>query len=676
MTAVTSVKKRIDELRETIEYHNDRYYVHDDPEIPDAEYDRLMRELQQLETEHPELISPTSPTQRVGGKPLDAFSQVKHKVPMLSLNNAFSDEDVFDFDRRIREQLDLDVVHYCVEPKLDGLAISLRYEQGEFVQAATRGDGLTGEDVTLNVKTIKALPLKLRGKGFPDVLEVRGEVFMPLKGFDELNVRQQAAGEKTFANPRNAAAGSLRQLDSRITAQRPLTFYCYGVGEVSKEVASTHYDTIQQLKSWGLPTNPEVKRVKGPQACLKQYQALSEKRSKLAYEIDGVVYKVDDLRLQQDMGFVARAPRWAVAHKFPAVEEITLLNGIDVQVGRTGALTPVARLEPVRVAGVTVTNATLHNQDEIDRKDVRIGDTVIVRRAGDVIPEVVGVVLSKRPTNAKKFKIPDKCPVCGSSAVRVEGEAVSRCSGGLFCGAQRKEAIKHFAARKAMDIDGLGDKLVEQFVDEGLIEDVADLYKLDVKQLAELERLGEKSAQNLVDALEQSKQTSFDRFLYALGIREVGEATALTLSRHYGDLESLIMADEVNLQEVPDVGPVVASHIVQFFKQKHNRDVIDKLIKAGIHWPEVQKAEPGEQILAGKTIVLTGTLSTMTRNDAKAALQALGAKVAGSVSKKTSCVIAGAEAGSKLTKAQELGVPVLDEDQLQQLLANPGAFEL
>lgn len=671
MSSQKKLEQQAENLRREIEHHNYQYYVLDNPEIPDAEYDRLMRELQQLESEHPELITESSPTQRVGGQALEAFTQVKHVIPMLSLNNGFADEDIEAFDKRIRDQLDVEKIIYCAEPKLDGLAISLRYENGMFVQAATRGDGVTGEDVTQNVKTIQALPLRLIGKNWPQVLEVRGEVFMPLKGFEELNKRQLSNSEKTFANPRNAAAGSLRQLDSRITAQRPLTFYCYGIGESSTDIASSHYQVIQQLKNWGMPVSPEVKRVEGAQGCLEYYRQLGDRRSKLAYEIDGVVYKVDDLEQQRDMGFVARAPRWAIAHKFPAVEEITKMLGIDVQVGRTGALTPVARLEPVRVAGVTVTNATLHNQDEIDRKDVRVGDTVIIRRAGDVIPEVVGVVLSKRPTGTKKFKLPTKCPVCGSAAVRVEGEAVSRCSGGLFCEAQRKEAIKHFASRKAMDIDGLGDKLVEQFVDQGLIEDVADLYALKAETLAGLERLGAKSAKNLIDALEKSKDTTLARFLYALGIREVGEATALTLARHYGNLDALIEADEEALQQIPDVGPVVASHIVQFFKQKHNRDVIKKLVKAGISWPTEEKPQAGEQPLEGKTFVLTGTLTAMKRSDAKQALQALGAKVAGSVSKKTDYVVAGAEAGSKLTKAQELGVPVLDEDQLQNLLNNP-----
>lgn len=667
--------KRADKLRKEIEHHNFLYYVEDNPEVPDAEYDRLMKELQEIEAEHPELITPSSPTQRVGGAPLAAFNQIKHVIPMLSLNNGFADDDITAFDKRIREQLDETQITYCAEPKLDGLAISLRYEKGEFVQAATRGDGVTGEDVTLNVRTIQALPLRLVGKGWPEVLEVRGEVFMPLKGFDELNQRQIKNNGKTFANPRNAAAGSLRQLDSRITAQRPLTFYCYGVGETSDDIGNSHYGIIQTLKTWGLPVSPEVKRVKGAKGCLDFYQQLGDKRASLPYEIDGVVYKVDDLEQQQDMGFVARAPRWAIAHKFPAVEEMTLLKGIDIQVGRTGALTPVARLEPVRVAGVTVTNATLHNQDEIDRKDVRVGDTVIVRRAGDVIPEVVGIIASKRPKGTKKFTIPNKCPVCGSAAVRVEGEAVSRCSGGLFCAAQRKEAIKHFAARKAMDIDGLGDKLVEQFVDEGLIEDIADLYTLKKDTLIALERMGDKSAQNLVDSLEKSKNTTLPRFLYSLGIREVGEATALTLAKHFGNLDEIIKATDEELQSVPDVGPIVASHIVQFFKQKHNRDVINKLIKAGIHWPDEEKPEAGEQPFEGKTFVLTGTLTTMKRNDAKAALQALGAKVSGSVSKKTHYVIAGAEAGSKLAKAEELGVPVMDEDRLQEILANPALLD-
>ncbi len=670
MTANTSPAVRVSELRDQINFHNYRYYVLDDPEIPDAEYDRLLRELQTLEEQHPELITVDSPTQRVGAAPISEFGEVKHSVPMLSLGNAFDDDEVSSFDRRVREGLDTEAeVEYVVEPKLDGLAASLRYENGVLVQAATRGDGVMGEDVTHNVRTIESIPLKLIGNDYPPVLEVRGEIYMPKAGFEKLNERAREKGEKEFANPRNAAAGSLRQLDPRITAERPLAMYCYGVGEVSGgDLPDRHDAILKRLNQWGLRINPEVHTVKGVKGLLDYYAEIGNKRDSLPYEIDGVVYKVNDLEQRDVLGFVSRAPRWAIAHKFPAQEEMTRVLDIEVQVGRTGAITPVARLEPVYVGGVTVSNATLHNEDEVKRKDVRIGDTVIVRRAGDVIPEVVSVVLSKRPADTNVFKMPTSCPVCGSDVTKPEGEAVARCDGGLYCGAQRKEAIKHFASRKAMNVDGLGDKLVEQLVDQELIHDAADLYKLELSQLANMERMGEKSAANLVAALVKSKQTTFARFLFALGIREVGEATAQTLAQEFGDLDSLAAASEERLQEVQDVGPIVASRIHSFFQQAHNQEVIEKLLAVGIQWPAVEKPKADAQPLAGQTYVLTGTLNSMSRSEGKERLQALGAKVAGSVSKKTSCVIAGAEAGSKLTKAESLGVEIMDEDGFLAML--------
>ena len=664
------ISRRVAELRKEINHHNYLYYVEDAPEIPDAEYDRLLRELQQLEQQYPQLITPDSPTQRVGAEPVKAFGQVKHAIPMLSLDNAFSDEEVREFDRRVRERLGRqEPIEYVAEPKLDGLAISIRYVEGVLVQAATRGDGVTGEDVTHNVRTIAAVPLRLMAEGYPAVLEVRGEVYMPKAGFEKLNRKARERGEKEFANPRNAAAGSLRQLDPRITAERPLAFFCYGLGEVEGgAVAEDHYRTLLKLKQWGIPVSPETKCCHGAEALLDYYREVEQRRNTLPYEIDGVVYKVSRFDRRDILGFVARAPRWAIAHKFPAQEEMTRLLDIEVQVGRTGALTPVARLEPVHVGGVMVSNATLHNEDEIKRKDIRIGDTVIVRRAGDVIPEIVGVVLSKRPRDARLFEMPSRCPVCGSEVIRAEGEAVARCSGGLFCAAQRKQAIKHFASRKAMDIDGLGDKLIEQLVDEGLIEDVADLYHLTHTQLASLERMGDKSAINLLTAIEKSKATTLPRFLFAIGIREVGEATALNLARHFGTLEAIEQADLETLQSVPDVGPIVAAHIHAFFRQSHNIEVIDKLIAAGVHWPKVERVEEKAQPLAGKTFVLTGTLESMSRSEAKEKLQALGAKVSGSVSKKTDYVVAGADAGSKLAKAQTLGIKVLDEEALLHII--------
>ncbi len=663
----------IAQLRDEINQHNYLYYVLDAPDISDSEYDRLLRELQRLEALHPELISPDSPTQRVGAAPIKAFGTVRHTLPMLSLDNAFDEEEVSSFDRRVRERLAVDEVEYVVEPKLDGLAISLRYEHGQLVQAATRGDGVTGEDVTHNVRTIPTVPLKLMGSGWPDVLEVRGEVYMPMAGFEAFNERARAKGEKEFVNPRNAAAGSLRQLDPRITAERPLALYCYGVGEVSGDtLPDNHFAILEQLKQWGFCINPEIRLVQGVAGLLQCFAAIGAKRSALAYEIDGVVYKVNDLAQRETLGFVSRAPRWAVAHKFPAQEEMTTVLDIEVQVGRTGAVTPVARLKPVFVGGVTVSNATLHNADEVQRKDVRVGDTVIVSRAGDVIPRVASVVLSKRPADAVPFVMPTKCPICDSDVIKPEGEAVARCSGGLYCAAQRKEAIKHFASRRAVDIDGLGDKLIEQLVDSDIIHDPADLYSLKQEQLAALERMADKSAANIIAALEQSKATTLARFLFGLGIREVGEATAQALANGFGNLSAIAAADEERLQQTPDVGPVVAAHVHAFFRQPHNLEVIKKLTAPGLlHWPDVE-VTTAVQPLAGKTVVLTGTMERLSRDQAKERLQALGAKVAGSVSKKTSFVVAGAEAGSKLSKAEELGIEVIDEAALLALLESHG----
>ncbi len=669
MPSHEQARARIIHLRDEINYHNYRYYILDDPEITDSEYDRLLRELQDLEQRYPDLISPDSPTQRVGAAPLESFTEVKHRVPMLSLANAFSDEEVLDFDRRARERLAVAEIEYAVEPKLDGLAISLRYENGILIQAGTRGDGTTGEDVTLNVRTIDTIPLRLLGGDYPQVLEVRGEIIMDKAGFERLNQSRRQQGEKEFVNPRNAAAGSLRQLDPRITASRPLSFFSYGVGEVvAGELPDRHSAIIKKLQDWGLRINPESRVVSGVQACLDYYRRIQAKREALSYAIDGVVYKVDRLVQQEKLGFVARAPRWAIAHKFPAEEEMTEVEAIDVQVGRTGALTPVARLKPVFVGGVTVSNATLHNQDEIDRLDVRVGDTVIVRRAGDVIPQIVSVVKSRRKGRPHKFKMPAQCPVCGSATERLEGDAKTFCTGGLFCEAQRKEMIKHFASRRAMDIEGLGDKLVEQLVDSGLVHDPADLYTLTETQLCGLERMAEKSARNILLALDKSRETSLARFIYALGIHNVGETTAQILAQYFGSLQQLMAADEESLQSVPDVGPVVAHSIVTFFSQSHNREVIDKLIAAGLHWPDVEIKTEDALPLKGKTFVLTGTFSSMSRNEAKAALQALGAKVSGSVSKKTDYVVVGENPGSKAIKAGQLGVEILTEARLLQLL--------
>lgn len=665
--------RRIDALRILLEDYNYQYYVLDNPTVTDAEYDRLMRELVELEKANPELLTSDSPSQKVGGAPLPEFKQVTHEVPMLSLDNAFSEDEMRAFEKRMLDRLKRSItLTYCCEPKLDGLAVSLLYEDGKLVRGATRGDGAVGEDITQNVRTIKNIPTRLRGEQYPQRVEVRGEVFMPLAGFEKLNQEQSSAGKKIFVNPRNAAAGSLRQLDSRMTAKRPLMFNAYSMGLVEgerQELADTHYARLQQLKDWGVPVSKEIRQATGVEECLDYYRELGNKRPELGYEIDGVVFKVNDLTIQEELGFVARAPRWAIAQKFPAQEEMTTLLDVDFQVGRTGAITPVARLEPVFVGGVTVSNATLHNQDEIERLGVKKGDTVIIRRAGDVIPQVVSVVLEKRPDDAQDIVFPEHCPVCDSHIERTEDQAVARCTGGLFCKAQRKEAIKHFVSRKALDVDGLGDKLIEQFVDLGWIETPADLFKLDIAQVAALERMGEKSAANIDKALDAAKKTTLAKFIYSLGIREVGEATAANLANHFLTLEALLQADIAALQEVDDVGEVVAQHVVHFFGEARNREVIQQLQDAGVHWPQIEKKSQDEQPLIGKTFVITGTFSSMGRNDAKARLQELGAKVAGSVSANTDYLVAGEKAGSKLTKAQELGVEVMTEEQMLALFA-------
>jgi DNA ligase (NAD+) len=672
MIAPPDIAARARFLREELERHNYLYYVLDKPEIPDAEYDKLFRELERLEMEHPLLATPDSPTRRVGAAPLAEFSQLTHRVPMLSLNNAFEDEEVAAFDRRAREGLGVEVVEYAVDPKFDGLAISLIYENGILVQGATRGDGYTGEEVTTNLRTIKAIPLRLHTPNPPQLLEVRGEVLILKADFEKLNRLQREKGEKEFANPRNAAAGSLRQLDPRITATRPLTFFAYGLGSADGVHLPRKLSAVMDfLASLRVPVCRERKVVQGVAGLLDYYRMIGVRRVGLPYDIDGVVYKVNDLDSQERLGYVARAPRFAVAHKFPAQEALTELLGIDVQVGRTGALTPVARLKPVFVGGATVSNATLHNEDEIRRKDVRIGDTVIVRRAGDVIPEVVGVVLGKRHSGAQEFSLLEQypvCPVCGSHVIRLPDEVAARCSGGLFCPAQRKRAILHFASRRAMDIEGMGDKLVDQLVDKELIHTPADLYKLGMKTLANLDRMAEKSASNTLAAIEASKSTTLTRFIFALGIRNVGETTAKDLARHFGGLDALMAADEGALQQVPDVGPVVAQSIAQFFAEPHNREVIAQLIATGVHWEEGAGSPISTSPISGKIFVLTGTLPSLTRDEAKERIEALGGKVSGSVSKKTDYVVAGAEAGSKLVKAQELGVTVLDQAELMELL--------
>ena len=673
---------RLEQLKQLIHDHDHRYYVLDEPSIPDAEYDRLFKELQALEAKHPELITPDSPTQRVGGGVLDQFASVRHAVPMLSIRTETDTEasGAHNFDARVRRELGLDdsapPVEYVAEPKFDGLAMSLRYERGLLVQAATRGDGEMGEDVTQNIRTIGQIPLRLP-PDVPPVLEVRGEVYMRRADFEALNEKQRAKGLKTFVNTRNAAAGAVRQLDSGIAAQRPLSFFAYGLGEVTPAEAggpsfATHHEMLQTLKIWGFPVSAGVSIAYGASDLVAYYQTIGAQRDALPYDIDGVVYKVNSLALQRRMGFVTREPRWAVAHKFPAQEQLTVVLGIDVQVGRTGKLTPVAKLAPVFVGGVTVTNATLHNEDEARRKDVRVGDTVIVRRAGDVIPEVVGVVLPTTEAavaqRGEAFTMPRVCPVCGSAAVREEGEADYRCTGGLFCSAQRKQAILHFAQRRAVEVEGLGEKLVDQLVDANVIRTLPDLYRLGLSALAALDRMADKSAQNIVEALEKSKQTTLPRFLFGLGIRHVGEATAKELVRHFGKLDAIMDATEEQLLQVNDVGPIVAKSLRLFFDQPHNREVVEQLRACGVTWPEGPPAPVTPQPLSGKTFVITGTLPTLSRDEAKALIEAAGGKVAGSVSKKTSYVVAGTEAGSKLTKAQELGVAVLDEAGLQELL--------
>ena len=667
-----SNEQKLTELRTTLRHHEYLYHVMDTPEIPDAEYDRLMRELRELEAQHPELITPDSPTQRVGAAPLASFSQIRHEVPMLSLDNVFDEESFLAFNKRVQDRLkNSDDLTYCCELKLDGLAVSILYENGLLVQAATRGDGTTGEDITSNVRTIRAIPLKLRGDNIPQRLEVRGEVFLPQAGFEKINEEARRTGGKVFANPRNAAAGSLRQLDPRITAKRPLTFFCYGVGVLEGgELPASHSARLQQFKFWGLPVSERVKLCHTPEEVLTDYRKVEEDRPNLGFDIDGVVIKVDSLALQEQLGFVARAPRWAVAFKFPAQEQMTFVRDVEFQVGRTGAITPVARLEPVHVAGVLVSNATLHNADEIERLGLRIGDKVVIRRAGDVIPQVVNVVLSERPEETREIVFPTHCPVCHSDVERVEGEVVTRCTGGLICGAQRKESLKHFVSRRALDVDGMGDKIIDQLVEKEYVHTPADLFQLTPGKLTGLDRMGPKSAQNIVDALDKSKETTFARFLYALGIREVGEATAAGLAAHFGTIEALEQASIDDLQKVPDVGIVVATHVRNFFAEESNREVIAQLRKEGVRWPApvVVNAEEIDSPFAGKTIVLTGSLSQLSRDDAKAQLVALGAKVAGSVSKKTDLVIAGEAAGSKLAKAQELGIAVIDEDEMLRLL--------
>ncbi len=671
-----SISAQMEALRDTLNEYNYQYYVLDNPTVPDSEYDRLFQSLKALEEANPALVTPDSPTQKVGGQPLSAFEQVTHEVPMLSLDNAFSEDELNAFEKRLKDRLKDDAeLPFSCEPKLDGLAVSILYENGQLVRAATRGDGQVGENITANVRTIGNVPLKLRGDDLPARIEVRGEVFMPKAGFEKLNNMQREAGLKVFANPRNAAAGSLRQLDSRITAKRPLMFYAYSLGIVTPDtftLPDSHHARLRKLADWGLPMCPEVDTATGVKGCLAYYERILAQRDALPYDIDGVVFKVDTIALQAVLGFVARAPRWAIAQKFPAQEEITTLLDVEFQVGRTGAITPVARLEPVFVGGVTVSNATLHNQDEIDRLGVKVGDTVVIRRAGDVIPQVVSVVESKRPDDAREIVFPQVCPVCDSHVEKLEDEAVARCTGGLICGAQRKQALKHFASRKAMDIDGLGDKLIEQMVDADLLKTPVDIFHLSLPQLVQLERMGEKSAVNLINAIEASKQTTLAKFLYSLGIREVGEATALNLAMHFTNLEAIQHADLEALQSVQDVGVVVAQHILNFFAESHNLDVINGLVEAGINWPAIEAPKVDQLVLNGKTAVVTGTLSEMSRSDVKALLQQIGAKVAGSVSAKTDFLVAGEKAGSKLTKAQELGVEVWDEARLMTFLREQG----
>ncbi|MBI5447892.1 MAG: NAD-dependent DNA ligase LigA [Gammaproteobacteria bacterium] len=660
--------EKIEQLKKEINEHNYRYYVLDTPTISDAQYDRLLKDLTTLEQSHPELITLDSPTQRVGAAPSKTFNPATHREPLLSLDNALSLEEALAFEKRIHDRLkNNNILTYTCEPKMDGLAVNLTYIQGLLTRAATRGDGYTGEDITLNIRTLPSVPLRLRTNTPPAYLEVRGEVYMPKKAFLALNIEAERHGEKTFANPRNAAAGSLRQLDPRITAKRHLAIFCYGMGYYEGKLAlPSQHALLQQLKDWGFPVCPDIVTIQGIEHCIQFFNTIEKKRKKLPYEIDGVVYKVDDFKLQQILGFVSRAPRFAIAHKFPAQEETTEVIAVDFQVGRTGTLTPVARLKPVAVGGVIVSNATLHNLDELTRKDIRVHDTVIIRRAGDVIPEIVGRILEKRPPSTQKITLPKHCPVCHADVIQTEGEAAARCSGGLFCSAQRKEAIKHFASRKAMDIDGLGDKIIDQLVEKNLIHSVADLYHLTLSQLVSLERFADKSAQNLIDAIEKSKQTSLARFLYALGIREVGEATAALLAQHFLSLDTLMQADSATLQQVSDIGPVVATHIRIFFQQAHNQTIIKQLLKAGIHWetPKQNTHLP----LQNQRFVITGTLSFYTREEATQLLQSLGAKVSSSVSAKTSYLVVGENPGSKLTQAQKWNVPLLSEQQLRDML--------
>ncbi|MBU3672836.1 MAG: NAD-dependent DNA ligase LigA [Sinobacteraceae bacterium] len=667
--AEAELQQRLAQLRREIEQHNYRYYILDEPQVPDAEYDRLMQALRELEAAHPEWVTSDSPTQRVGTAPADEFAEVRHRVPMLSLDNAFSADDVQGFDRRVRERLGREgPVRYSAEPKLDGLAVSVIFEHGLFVRAATRGDGTSGEDVTANVRTIRSMPLRLRGAA-PALLEARGEVFMPVAGFERLNAEAAARGEKVFVNPRNAAAGSLRQLDPEVTAGRPLDIFFYGLGaQEGVDLPARHSEVLALLAQWGLRVCPQIRLVEGVEGCLEYYREIGARRASLAYQIDGVVYKVDELAAQTSLGFVARAPRWAVAHKFAAEEALTRLRDVEFQVGRTGALTPVARLEPVFVGGVTVSNATLHNMDEVQRKDVRIGDTVVVRRAGDVIPEVARVILERRPPEARSIVLPAVCPVCASVVQREGDEAVARCTGGYRCSAQRKERLRHFAARRALDIEGLGEKLVDQLVDAGLAQSPADVFSLSRQSLANLDRMGEKSADKVLRAIERAKHTTFARFLFALGIRDVGEATAANLAAHFGSLDTLMQADLQRVQQAPDVGPVIAARVVEFFADSANRDVVKRLQAAGVTWPAPTEVLAEQAPLSGLTFVLTGTLESLSREAAEDALRALGAKASGSVSSKTSYLVAGRDAGSKLRKASELGVPILDESALRQIL--------
>lgn len=670
MSELDRVRLRIRNLREEIDRLNRRYYVLDDPEVPDSEYDKLFRELVDLETRFPALIDPASPTQRVGASPLEEFGQVRHGTPMLSLNNGFSDEDILAFDRRVRESLEVDEVEYAAELKFDGLAISLRYERGLLKQAATRGDGTNGEDVTANIRTVRAIPLRLDSRMPPELLEVRGEVLMFRADFSSLNARQIEKGDKEFANPRNAAAGSLRQLDPRVTASRPLRFFAYGLGAVHGVVPkATHSETLDWLLELGLPVSGERRVVKGKGELLAFYADVQKKRADLPYDIDGVVYKVNQMAHQDRLGFVARAPRFAIAHKFPAEEAITELEGIEVQVGRTGAITPVARLKPVFVGGVTVTNATLHNEDELNRKDVRAGDWVVVRRAGDVIPEVVRVLLERRPVNSVRFSMPAHCPVCGSLISKSPEEVIARCTGGLICPAQRKQSLLHFVSRRALDIEGLGEKLIDQLVDQNLVQSAADIFALKTRDFLKLERMGEKSAANVLNSIEKARRTTLERFIYALGVRNVGEATARDLAHYFGALSKLMDADEQELQNVPDVGPVVALSIRSFFSEPHNKQVIQALRDRGVSWSEHEgNAVAAAGPLAGKSFVLTGSLPGMTRDEAKKLIVEAGGKVSGSVSKKTDYVVAGADAGSKLDKAEALGLTVIDEDQLRKMM--------